>query len=159
MTPRRPSGPAPGTVLQVAGVDRAQPSPLASRVLQHAHEELAARALPGSPPFTPQMARGMSEATLQRNILSLATVTLDWLGYHTHDSRRSQPGFPDLVLVSARQKRVLFTELKTERGRQSINQQQWERELRETGLGEFYLWRPTHWLSGEIPRILRRCPA
>lgn len=112
-----------------------------------------------TPPFTPEMARGMSEATLQRNILSLATVSLDWLAYHTHDSRRSQPGFPDLVLVSNTQKRLIFAELKTERGRQSIEQKQWERHLREAGHGEYYLWRPTHWLSGEIGSILQRRPA
>lgn len=112
----------------------------------------------GTPPFTPQMAAGMSEATLQRNILSLATVTLDWLGYHTHDSRRSQPGFPDLVLVSAKQRRLIFAELKTERGRQTLNQQQWERELRQAGHGEYYLWRPTDWLTGRVTQILRHPP-
>ena len=43
----------------------------------------------------------MNEAELQRNVLSLAAMT-GWLAYHTYDSRRSQAGFPDLVLVRRR---------------------------------------------------------
>lgn len=116
----------------------------------------------GTPPFTPAMARDMSEATLQRNILSLAVESLGWLAYHTHDSRRSQPGFPDLVLAHARQQRLIFAELKTERGRQTNEQKLWEghlRVIRSAVALEFYLWRPTDWLSGAIARILQRRPA
>lgn len=126
---------------------------------RQADEHAAPASTARTAPFTREMALGMSEATLQTNVLSLAAVTLDYLGYHTHDSRRSQPGFPDLVLVSRRQRRLLFVELKTERGRQSINQVQWEREIREAGHGEYYLWRPTDWLNGSIARILQRRPA
>ena len=42
--------------------------------------------------------------------------TLGWRVYHTYDSRRSQPGFPDLVLV---RERILFLELKSETGKLS----------------------------------------
>jgi hypothetical protein len=38
------------------------------------------------------------EADFQATIVETAR-TLGWLIYHTHDSRRSSPGFPDLVLV------------------------------------------------------------
>lgn len=116
----------------------------------------------GAPPFTPQMARGMSEATLQSNILGLAVDSLGWLAYHTHDSRRSQPGFPDLVLVHGRQQRLIFAELKTERGRQTNEQKLWEghlRVVRSVVALEFYLWRPTDWLTGAVARILQRRPA
>lgn len=116
----------------------------------------------GEPPFTPQMARDMTEAALQTNVLSLATVTLDWLGYHTHDSRRSQPGFPDLVLVHAKQQRLIFAELKKETGRQTEAQKTWEghlRVIRSVVPLEFYLWRPSDWLSGRIGSILQRRPA
>ncbi len=110
------------------------------------------------PPFTPEMARGMSEATLQTSVTGLAQ-SLGYLCYHTHDSRRSQPGFPDLVMVRAISGRLIFAELKTERGRQSVQQREWERALHASGQGEVYLWRPTDWLSGAITQILRRRPA
>lgn len=108
----------------------------------------------GGPPFTPEMARGMSEATLQGHILHTAAA-LGWLCYHTHDSRRSQPGFPDLTLVHPIRRRLIFAELKKENGRQTPEQHKWEDALRAAGHGEFYLWRPSHWLSCEITRILQ----
>lgn len=46
-----------------------------------------------------------------------------WLGYHTHDSRRSAAGFPDWVFV--RGPELLFAELKTDRGRTSPAQRKW----------------------------------
>lgn len=115
-----------------------------------------------APPFTPAMARGMSEATLQINILGFAVESLGYLAYHTYDSRRSQPGFPDLVLVHSRQQRLIFAELKKETGRQSNEQKLWEGHLRVIRSAvplEFYLWRPTDWLSGRIGQILQRRPA
>ena len=43
----------------------------------------------------------------------LTARTLGWTVYHTHDSRRSEPGFPDLVL--ARETLLMFVELKTDK--------------------------------------------
>jgi hypothetical protein len=117
---------------------------------------------PGHAPFTRQMALDMSEAVLQSTIIGFASQSLSWLCYHTHDSRRSVPGFPDLVLVHERQQRVIFTELKKENGRQSPPQRVWERVLLAVGPVvriEYYLWRPSNWLSGEIGQILQRRPA
>lgn len=113
---------------------------------------------PGHVPFTRQMALDMSETTLQNHILGEAR-DLGWtLRYHTYDSRRSGKGFPDLVLVHERQGRLIFTELKRERGRQSPEQEDWQRVLLAIGQ-EFYLWRPTQWLDRTITRILLRRPA
>ncbi len=40
------------------------------------------------------------EKPFQAQVVELARLS-GWLTYHTHDSRRSQSGFPDLVLVRA----------------------------------------------------------
>jgi hypothetical protein len=60
-------------------------------------------------------------------------------------------GFPDLVL--ARDGRVIFAELKTERGKPSPAQDRWMLEIRgryDTSL--CYLWRPSD--RPEIQRVL-----
>ena len=59
----------------------------------------------------------MTEAQVQAGIVEAARE-LGWLCYHTSDSRRSEPGFPDLVLVRA--PRVLFIECKNQRGNLSV---------------------------------------
>ena len=79
----------------------------------------------------------MTEQQFQNKILKLARQT-GWTAYHTYDSRRSQPGFPDLVLVKDR---VLFRELKTDKGKQSKAQKIWERTLRKAK-SDFKVWRP-----------------
>lgn len=81
--------------------------------------------------------RGASEAAWQAQVVHLATM-FGWLVYHTHDSRRSQPGFPDLVLV---RDRVLYRELKTATGRVSAEQQVWLDRLERAG-ADAAVWRP-----------------
>jgi hypothetical protein len=95
-----------------------------------------------------------------------------WLVYHTFDSRRSNPGFPDLVMVHRgesdtvpRRCRLIFAELKTQRGRTSLAQAEWLEALgRVAAVGgaffgktprlEVYLWRPSDWPT--IERVLAR---
>jgi hypothetical protein len=100
---------------------------------------------------------GMSEAALQANILDAAKA-LRWLRYHTHISRKSQPGFPDLVLVHERQQRLIFAELKTEKGPVTPEQVEWLHQLRTTGRCEVYIWRPRHWAAGTIQQLLQPPP-
>jgi hypothetical protein len=95
---------------------------------------------------------GMTEAQLLAAVRHLARLT-GWLAYHTHDSRRSEPGFPDLVLVSARRQRVIYAELKTDTGRTTPEQDQWLAALAAAGQ-ETALWRPAD-LPHDIPAILR----
>jgi hypothetical protein len=90
----------------------------------------------------------MSEAEWQRTVTELAT-TLEFEWYHTHDSRRSPAGFPDLVLV---RERVIFTELKTEHGRLTNSQSDWIHRLHVAG-AEAYVWRPSDW--PEVERTLQ----
>ena len=63
-----------------------------------------------------------------------------WLCYHTHDSRRSQPGFPDLVGVKG--SRLLFVEFKTEKGKIRYEQTEWLSALAHAH-DEVYLVRPS----------------
>lgn len=97
-----------------------------------------------------------SEAAFQQQVLNLATY-YGWRSYHTHDSRRSKAGFPDLVLV--RGPELIFAELKTDKGRVRPEQQEWITALQEVSEHadcarfiasdaggqvrvDVYLWRP-----------------
>ncbi len=75
-----------------------------------------------------------------------------WLTYHTYDSRRCEPGFPDLVLVHGGQRRLIFAELKTMSGRTTPAQDTWLSTLTAIGV-ETYLWRPDD--LALITRVLR----
>lgn len=118
-------------------------------------------------------ADAMTEAQLAANIAATAT-RLGWLRYHTHDSRRSPSGFPDEVL--ARGPRIIFAELKRQRGKLSTTQQAWRDRLELNAdaveanavtlaairqrpgqplnvgppLVAYHLWRPSDWLDGTI---------
>ena len=100
------------------------------------------------------IASRMTERQLQDNVVAMAR-TLGWLCYHTHDSRRSAPGYPDLTLV--RDGRLVLVELKSQRGRLRAEQHVWLGELREVARErgiEVYLWRPMDWLDGTIEEVL-----
>lgn len=81
--------------------------------------------------------------------------TFGWLCYHTYNSRRSEKGFPDLVMV--RDNRVVYTELKTNdpASKPSVEQIKWLNALDEAGC-EVYLWRPAN--LDEVMFILSRKP-
>lgn len=100
--------------------------------------------------YAQMMAAGMKERDLQALVVRLAR-SLGWLAYHTFDSRRSEPGFPDLVLV--REDRVLFRELKTEKGRATPAQKTWLAALTAAGM-DAGLWRPVQWFDRTIEREL-----
>jgi len=83
----------------------------------------------------------MTETQYQQRI----TDTCDLLGvtwHHETDSRRSKAGFPDLVLVG---NRVIFAELKTQRGKMSPQQRFWASALTNAEGVEYHLWRPSDW--------------
>jgi hypothetical protein len=84
--------------------------------------------------------RHVTEGMLQRQVLQLARLR-GWLAYHPLDSRGSEPGFPDLVLV---RERVVFAELKSATGRLSQAQRTWLDRLTAAG-AECYCWRPSDW--------------
>lgn len=65
-----------------------------------------------------------------------------WLCYHTYDSRRSDEGFVDLVMV--RRRRVIFAELKSVRGKLREKQKVWLDALIGAGM-EAVVWHPSDW--------------
>tara|TARA_R110000744_G_scaffold154674_4_gene269775 strand:+ start:155 stop:550 length:396 start_codon:yes stop_codon:yes gene_type:complete len=83
----------------------------------------------------------ISEEDFMRSVIKIAS-DCGWFVYHTPDSRRSQAGFPDLTLVS-RTGDIIFTELKSQKGRIRKEQQEWLDRLRENGHIDVYLWRPS----------------
>lgn len=111
----------------------------------------------------PRRARGaggeLLEGAFQSQVVGLADF-YGWRSYHTHDSRRSRKGFPDLVLV--RVPELIFAELKTETGRTTPEQAAWLEDLKAVAAAldealdtygasledvpapvDVYLWRPS----------------
>src|SRR5579871_2839737 len=75
-----------------------------------------------------------------------------WRVYHAHDSRRSEPGWPDLAMC--RGERLVCAELKTRTGRVRPEQRDWMAALERVPGVEVYLWRePASW--PEIREVLR----
>jgi hypothetical protein len=97
-------------------------------------------------------AKAMAEKPFQAAVLG-AAARWGWLAYHTFDSRRSQPGYPDLHLVHVGLGISLFRELKTMRGRVSPDQQKWLDALAAAG-HDVAVWRPSDWFSGFIDEQL-----
>jgi hypothetical protein len=87
------------------------------------------------------MTMTINEQALQSYVEELAQL-YRWLVYHTHDSRHSAAGFPDLVLVCPRRQRVIFAELKGANGKLRAEQVIWLEALQVCPGVEAYLWRP-----------------
>ena len=109
----------------------------------------------------------MTERQLQSAIIDAARL-LGWRVYFTHRSDHSPAGFPDLCAVRARPgepPRLLFVELKTERGVVSPEQVAWLHDLAtvsafaltvgQPALVQAAVWRPQDWRDGSIERALR----
>lgn len=131
-----------------------------------------------------------SEAAFQIKVVNYALYN-GWRCYHPPDNRPIKAtsgrvyvqsvaaGYPDLTLAHAEQQRLVFAELKTEKGRPTAEQMEWATDLAEiataingytaagsdalAGLSgqplkvpsvEVYLWRPSHWET--IETTLRR---
>jgi hypothetical protein len=107
----------------------------------------------------------MSEADLQSAVIELARL-LGWRVAHFRPAQTAQgwrtpvqadgKGFPDLVLV--RRERLVFAELKSARGRTSLEQQGWLAALHGTA-AEVYLWDSLDWTAGTIEAALRTAVA
>jgi hypothetical protein len=76
-----------------------------------------------------------------------------WMIYHTWNSMRSNPGYPDLHMVLPGVASV-FAELKTESGEITDNQERWLLALAWTGETVF-VWRPSD--GTEIADLIHDC--
>jgi hypothetical protein len=98
------------------------------------------------PPAPPQP--GISEEDFQEVIVGLAT-TFRWLSWHDNDSRRNDGGLPDLIII---RERVLWRELKAERGKLKPEQAAWGQRLLRCGQ-DWGIWRPSDWLTEIVPTL------
>jgi len=67
-----------------------------------------------------------------------------WKLYFTQNSRKSPPGFPDLVLAREEEP-VIYAELKIPPDTLSIEQAEWLRVLALASHTETYVWTPGDW--------------
>lgn len=104
--------------------------------------------------------RSVTEAQFQDQIIAVARL-LGWRAAHFRPAMTKAgnwvtavaadgKGFPDLVLV---RERLVFVELKSQRGRLTTEQAEWIRDFGRAGV-EVYVWRPTDF--DEAYAILQR---
>ena len=87
-------------------------------------------------------AANLSEQDFMTQVIDLAHL-YHWLVYHTYDSRRSAPGYPDLTFCHPTRCQYFLAELKAEKGRLSPAQQRWIDALHAAGI-ECHVWRPSN---------------
>lgn len=88
----------------------------------------------------PAILGDVDEKQFQQAVRDLAERN-GWLCYHTYDSRKCTPGFPDLVLV---RERVLWVELKVRPNKPTAEQLQWIDALKAAHQSA-YVFYPEHW--------------
>ncbi len=120
---------------------------LPEKMRQQAAEQLESQG--GIPEALKARKSEVAEGDFQESVIQYATLR-GWRHFHTFDSRRSAPGFPDLVLL--RGDRQVIAELKTEVGSTTPEQDDWLRAFVDVG-AEVFTWRPGDW--DEIESTLR----
>lgn len=103
----------------------------------------------------------MTEAELQDAVIELAHL-FGWRVAHFRAARTKSgwatpvaadgKGFPDLMM--ARRERLIFAELKSAKGKLTLEQEEWMSALRHTG-STLAVWYPRDWESGVIEDELR----
>jgi len=93
----------------------------------------------------------ITEKEFEAQVKELAVKYFGWRFYHPYLSIRSVRGFPDITLL--RPPRLIFAELKTDKGKLSVHQAQWLWELRKVLGIEVYIWRPRQ--TEHIVEVLR----
>ena len=96
-----------------------------------------------------QLAHRMTERELQDSVTDLCKHLGLW-AWHPYDMRRSEPGWPDLVILG---RSAIFAELKSQRGQLTSEQRKVGYLLQAAGL-RFVVWQPVDWLDGTIRQHL-----
>ena len=91
----------------------------------------------------------IDEKEFQTQVVSLAKRN-GWKVYHTYSSKRSEPGFPDLVFRRAG--RIIVAELKVGDNTPTEEQEEWLADFRAAGIPTF-VWTPASW--PEIVEVLK----
>ncbi len=112
-----------------------------------------------TPRTIPSAARAMSEDDLLKSVKELATI-FGWWFYHPRYSFGSSKGWPDVALI--RPPRFILAELKTDKGKLTVQQAQVIELLKDCTENrdgcwsplEVYVWRPAD--LDAITRLLRR---
>lgn len=99
-------------------------------------------------------AKNQSESVFQSNVGSYATRR-GALHYHTHNSERSEGGFPDSVIVG---NYIMFRELKSDSdsARVSPKQRLWIEKLESVG-ADVGVWWPIDWETGKVQAEIDAC--
>ena len=92
----------------------------------------------------------LKEKQFQAQVVKVARL-YGWVALSTWNSKHSPAGEPDLRLI--RPPRVVFAELKTEKGRVTPAQREVMGLLSLCPGVEAYLWRPSDW--DEIVKVIR----
>jgi hypothetical protein len=98
-----------------------------------------------------------TEAEFQQVVVDMAAYCGWQLIYHTHDSRHSAAGFPDLVML--RGTRMVVAELKSQKGKLTAAQMNWYGGMIQVadasnGAVQAYVWRPSD--LDDIEKVLQR---
>jgi VRR-NUC domain len=84
----------------------------------------------------------LTEREFQRQVVDLARI-LGWdFIYHAQLAKWSEKGWPDLVLVRVRDHRLVFAELKTDKGKLTPRQEEVLAMLRAVS-DDVHVWRPS----------------
>ena len=75
----------------------------------------------------------------------------EWLCYHTRNSRRSEPGWPDLAMV--RSQVLVIAELKFGNNTATPEQRKWLKALSAIPGVQTFVWYPQDW--PEVLKVLR----
>jgi hypothetical protein len=101
----------------------------------------------GEKPAAPPPAEGADEKHFMADVIKEAKRQ-GWRCYHTHNSRRSQAGFPDLVMI--RGCFMIVAELKVGKNDLEPAQHDWMMDFEavayeSNGRVRYFLWRPQDW--------------